>query len=407
MAKYTITHSCGHTATLQLFGKTSQRQWHIDKAESDICSDCWKEKQIEMDKKAAQANSEAGLQGLTGTEKQILWAEKIRADKLALLDSLPTMPVYEINAWWTWHHLRDFISKEQEKEISAQCEDKGDLFRLAIQLPILQKGLSLLNAQTRASWWIDNRDTKLSAIIAELLKNQPVEQPAENKPLELDAAAEATVRPETPATETVAEIKAADNKVTVKFPEKREDFRLLIKQHGFTWTGDSWTRQLNTRNGNQQDRAAEIGHILLGSGFVIRIYDEAIRELAINGGYEEEQTRWITLYTSGDNKGRLCIGWGRDDDFYSAAKRLPTARYVKPDLSVAIEQFEQVLDFAEINGFSISVKAQEAIDHARAIRDKTLVAHVELADKPQQCDDGKPVKLATPEHIEVANDLLD
>jgi hypothetical protein len=407
MAKYQITHACGHSATLQLFGKSSDRKWRIEKAEQDICSDCWKEKQIEADKQAAEQNAAIGLPALTGTEKQILWAEKIRADKLALLDKIPGMAAYEVDAYWTWHHLRDFISKTEEKAVAAQCENKSDLFKVAIQLPVLQKGLALLKAQTKASWWIDNRDTKLSAILAELLRSMPIEQPAENKPLEIDAQAEATVRPEAPVTETVAEIKAVESKIIVSFPEKVEAFRLLMREHGFSWSGHNWERKLTARNGAPQDRAAEIGHILLGSGFIIRIYDETIRARAIDGNYPEEQTRWITGYTAGSEQGRLCISWARDEDFYKAAKRMPTARYVKPSISVAAEQFEQVLDFAEINDFSISETAMQYIEAARAAKDKALVAHVELSDKSKAGDDGKPVKLETPENVEVDDDLRD
>ncbi|MFA5922345.1 MAG: hypothetical protein WC856_13800 [Methylococcaceae bacterium] len=406
MAKYQITHSCGHTETVALFGKSKDRDWQIEKLEGKICPECWHEQQIEADKKAAEQNAVSGLPELTGSEKQILWAEKIRADKLALLETLPTMPVYEMDTWWSWHHLRDFISKEQEKEISGQCENKGDLFKVAIQLPILQKGLTVLKAQTRASWWIDNRDSKLSIIIAELLKALPAEQPSENKPLEIDAQAEATVRPETPVTETVAEIKALANKITVSFPEKVESFRLIMRNHGFTWSGSCWVCELNARNGVPSDRAAEIGHILLGSGFIIRIYDDLTRQLAIDGNYSEEQTRWITAYTSGNEQGRLCISWSRDEDYDKAAKRLPTA-YVKPSISVAVEQFEQVLDFAEINDFSISETAMKVIDAAREAKEHALIAHVELVDKVQHSDDGKPVKLETPENVGVDNDLRD
>lgn len=407
MAKYTITHSCGHTETVALFGKSKDRDWQIEKLEGKICQECWHDQQIEADKIAAEQNAASGLPELTGSEKQILWAEKIRADKLAVLETLPTLPIYEMDAWWSWHHLKDFISKEQEKEISAQCEDKGDLFKVAIQLPILQKGLVVLKAQAKASWWIDNRDTKLSAIIADLLKAIPAEQPAENKPLEIDAQAEATVRPETPVTETVAEIKALDTKIVVSFPEKQESFRLIMRNHGFAWSGSAWVRTLTVTNGSTQDRAAEIGHILLGSGFIVRIYDDSTRALAISGDYQEEQTSWIKAYTSGSEQGRLCIHWSRNDDYYKAAKRLPTARYVKPDISVAAEQFEQVLDFAKINGFAVSDAAMKIIDAAREVKDHALVAHVELSDKPKNAANDKPMKLNVPENVAIDDDLLD
>jgi hypothetical protein len=402
------TPECGNRILfIEQNRKLADRKAAWAESQGYICSECQEKQRIEVDRKAAEQNAALGRPCLTGTEKQILWAEKIRADKLALLDKIPGMAAYEVDGYWAWHHLRDFISKAEEEATAAQCETKGDLFKVAIQLPVLQKGLALLKAQTKASWWIDNRDTKLSAILAELLRSLPIEQPAENKPLEIDAQAEATVRPEAPATETVAEIKAVESKIIVTFPEKIEAFRLLMREHGFSWSGNNWERKLNARNGAPQDRAAEIGHILLGSGFIIRIYDETIRARAVDGNYPEEQTRWITGYTAGSEQGRLCISWARDEDFYKAAKRMPTARYVKPSISVAAEQFEQALDFAEINDFSISETAMRFIEVARSAKDKALVAHVELADNPKASDDGKPVKLETPENVEVDDDLRD
>lgn len=273
----------------------------------------------------------------------------------------------------------------------------------------MQKSIIALKEQERASWWIDNRDIKLSVILAELIKKFPVEQPPENKALEIDAQADATVRPKNPVTETVAEIRVTSNKVIVQFDEKRADFRQVVRFKGYNWNPDSycWQRILNSKSGTQIDRAAELGHELLGNNFIIRIYHEVIRDKAINNTFIPEQTRWITLYTSGKESGRLSINWSKDEDFYPVVKLIKTARYVKPYLSVSVEQYEQVLDFASCNGFSISDAAQEAIDAARIIKENALTASVELMKNDKQGDNGKPVKLNVPELIEVDDELRD
>lgn len=72
MAKYDVTYACGHTETVELFGKTSERERKIEWMEGNcLCPSCYKEKQ----QKEAEAFD---LPELTGTPKQISWAETLR-----------------------------------------------------------------------------------------------------------------------------------------------------------------------------------------------------------------------------------------------------------------------------------------------------------------------------------------
>lgn len=40
MAKYEINHTCGHTSTVQLFGKCSERERKIEWMERQECPEC-------------------------------------------------------------------------------------------------------------------------------------------------------------------------------------------------------------------------------------------------------------------------------------------------------------------------------------------------------------------------------
>lgn len=87
MAKYNVTYSCGHEQTVQLYGKTAERERKIEWYESSgLCSECYAEKK-ERDRREqairdADANQGTGFAPLTeGTEKQIAWAETIRRQK--------------------------------------------------------------------------------------------------------------------------------------------------------------------------------------------------------------------------------------------------------------------------------------------------------------------------------------
>lgn len=110
MAKYDVTYTCGHTETVELFGKTSERERKIAWMEQNcVCPSCYKEKQ--------QAEAETfDLPELTGTPKQISWAET----------------------------LRNKVFRELNEEAPAEFVD-------------------WLKGQTESRFWIDNRFWSLQA----------------------------------------------------------------------------------------------------------------------------------------------------------------------------------------------------------------------------------------------------
>lgn len=118
MAKYTINHTCGHQVTVQLFGKYADRERRIAYLETCECDECRKAK---ANAAAAAAKEERGLPDLTGSEKQIAWANTIREQAYKTLDC-----------------LTPYTDKEQVKTIVDGWREK-------------------MNAQTQAKWWIDNR----------------------------------------------------------------------------------------------------------------------------------------------------------------------------------------------------------------------------------------------------------
>lgn len=83
MAKYTVTHNCGHEREYQFFGKYEDRYKKIDWLEGMPCPQC----RVAAEKAAAAAEREKqeglNLPGLTGSQKQVAWAEDIRAQFVA------------------------------------------------------------------------------------------------------------------------------------------------------------------------------------------------------------------------------------------------------------------------------------------------------------------------------------
>ncbi len=135
MAKINIIHTCGHSETHNLFGPGKERDHKIEWLKSTLCTDCYKaEQQAKREAEnaaAAAANTEAGLPALIGTEKQIAWAETIRAKAITQIEEILTAT--DAN--------RANLSADQASELDRLHGD----FRAIRQ-------------QASAAWWIDRRD---------------------------------------------------------------------------------------------------------------------------------------------------------------------------------------------------------------------------------------------------------
>lgn len=165
--KYTVTFSCGHEATVDLFGKTSERERRITWYEKEgICPDCYR-KMKEDERRQADAElaayadkieTEYNLPKLEGTEKQVAWARKIRAGV--------------IRAWEAKHNIfyDEFITIRRGK-----VEEESNAYRYKIKhgatseeakaavLEVAETNSKMQLykrwfATTSAAWIIDNRD---------------------------------------------------------------------------------------------------------------------------------------------------------------------------------------------------------------------------------------------------------
>ena len=82
--KYDITYSCGHTGTVELYGKTSERESKIRWYETTaVCPECYKKQQEE----AAETITKYDLPELEGSEKQVAWAKKLMESAITVLET--------------------------------------------------------------------------------------------------------------------------------------------------------------------------------------------------------------------------------------------------------------------------------------------------------------------------------
>lgn len=126
MALFDIHHSCGHTAERQIYGTdvNGERQRQAEKLGRGPCPDCRRRQYDEDNQAAAEAAEAAGWPALTGTPKQISWAQSLRARAVDHLSS-------QVRMAYAW---------------------TGDMVALAATL--------LVHGHTAASWWIDHRTHK-------------------------------------------------------------------------------------------------------------------------------------------------------------------------------------------------------------------------------------------------------
>lgn len=130
MAKYEIKMACGHTETHNIVGTNvhGEREKKAEWLSTRLCYECYKKQQAEA---ADKATADAALPELTGSEKQVSWANDIRGK---------AAPV---------------IAAMQEK-IKANAEKSPK------QTAAMQLVLDELRAQTSAKWWIDNRNVTIN-----------------------------------------------------------------------------------------------------------------------------------------------------------------------------------------------------------------------------------------------------
>jgi len=365
LAKYDVKFSCGHTEFIQLVGKIRERERRIEWLENHgLCSECFEVERRrrfeEESRKAAEEAKEYGLPELTGTEKQVAWANTIRQEWIEKVES-------EIRTWITDDESRDE-------------EVRGALKRVVEE--------HLINT-VDARWWIDNRNASVYGFLEEAEKKY-LETPQVQIPKEIEEQAieEMTIRPSEPTTNLVAEIRIQDNLVIAEYPERNEEFRLLLRGLKFTWQNGRWERKTGIKSGSPLDRATELGVKLLSKGFPVRVYDTTLQAKILTSEYEPECIRWIM---KNPDSGKFLISWDRSDDFYSESKKLPGARWKSGvGMLVPKEAFREVMDFADRYQFRLSPGAQEMVKEARAEFEVAMVADVKVPQKEQMPQPGRP-----------------
>lgn len=371
--KYHVTFSCGHDGVVY-----STRQAGADyTARRDVCEDCTARHRAEQAEQAAQTNAELGRPPLVGTDKQIAWAECIRAVRIPEMER---------------------IGAELRAELKPEHGDYA---------PMVDRAIAVLCGNASAGWWIDNSDRGIRTQIADLAyayikDGLPVAEELLKSP-----APHVLMSPEgrdTIVTEP-ATISVSGQKVLASYPVRHEIFVSIAKACGMEWDKSCWELICNARTGAASHRAAELAHRLLAAGFLVRIDDDEARAMTLAGDYEPRHWRWVCKH---NKTGKLLFEGGPGDDF-AAVHSLPGARWDRDYRCrlVPPSSFDAVDDFAERYGFKVSEGAAEAMAAARAERAAAIgVTPVRKSVEQPDATAGMP-KLPSNPDVEIDNDLRD
>lgn len=136
MALYRITRRCGHDDEVQLYGTNArgQRDMQAEQEAQRLCRPCLDKERATVASEHAARAADLGLPELTGSPKQVVWAETLRAGALTEVDAWKA----EVDAWVAEH---------------PDAADEAATLGAAVDAAVRN--------HTDAKWWIDYRATLL------------------------------------------------------------------------------------------------------------------------------------------------------------------------------------------------------------------------------------------------------
>ena len=382
MAKATAACTCcecgkSFTASKILASRDQAKNWE-EWAVSNIieCDECRakarEEEKAAANAKAAEAAKEFELPELSGSPRQIEWANTIR---VAYFKSYSKI-----------------IAKYAELESSKREQCKEELKSFS------EVGEHLFSTKTSGPFWIENRDLTIRLVVHEHEKEfVKYKEKAEVQEVVADYA----VKPEITTADAIAEVKYSNSMLTVSFPSKNDVIIKECKSAKMSWNSKDlvWERKLSEMSGTT-DRIIEIGHKLLKAGIPVAIADEEIRKKAVAGEYKEECLLWVM--NGPDDK--LRVSWS-DGDWYEKSKRITGAKWSseKRNMMVPVSSFEEIRDFSECNNFGITTLAKEKMDEYEEKLSKAKQVTVSEHVEQEKADKLKEILNSS----DIPSDLLD
>lgn len=310
------------------------------------------------------------LPELVGSEKQISWAIDIRWKRLRELSEFLDPKI----SWpGLWNDQFSGISHLQGRTIS---ERDARIRRSEI--------VNAARSIWSAHWWIETRQLSTRDFLLEACDWARVREnaiPTINKmgEVENDKFMEGMIIPPN-SHGAIAEIQENNGRILVRLSVFDEEVISILKKHSFHWEDKRgiWERIVKWDSGRdlRQDRAVEVGVCCLQSGHAVFIAEKALRERVAIGDYQPEVFRRIEVGKSERWGLRFRLVWSGEKDSSTLARLVTKIRGTKvyPDAAYApSSRFEEVEDFAETHGFTLTDEAKGLISQERRAKSLRLV----------------------------------
>ncbi len=162
-SEITITHSCGHTATLLVYGDPTRSRYAVAMTERP-CKDCYRRVAVAKDTEAITAGRRSTL---VGSEKQMPWAQSVRQAKAEAFGDY----VKAVRDAGSAGIAKRVLTKQAvDTTINEIKQAIADLFGGTVEFDPDEYGMH--SGYTR--WWIDARETEVRDIMAALLPERDV-----------------------------------------------------------------------------------------------------------------------------------------------------------------------------------------------------------------------------------------
>ena len=340
MAWYYGTFSCGHEGRTNIIGPQKNREWIKEQRFKGLCPDCYKKKmeeeREEANRKAEEKTKEMELPKLTGTEKQIAWAIKLR---IKFIDEVTEIADTREERYFKTHNKHSKRAQRYRETLNY-----------------------IIEKETSSKFYIDNRIYDAIELIDKYKEEyENGFNKTDDDINKEELSNENVVKPTEVKHDGIAKVdyNTNDNTIIAEY-EKDETFIEIVKSLNFKWQNGAWRRKINEYTGTFQDRMAELGNELLKNGFIVSIIDEEAKEKAINGTYKQECNRWIQV-----DEDKLAIKWYENNsNIYNASRKLPSTKWKSSIKATVIDvsHFKEVEEFAEMYGFEYSKAAIKLID---------------------------------------------
>ena len=358
--KVDITYSCGHVGEIEVYGERSKREWMIRRASEGICEECQLKQDLARIEELKAEQEAMGLPELTGSDKVYVRKGGYVHRKTFLAAMEHFIQMCEDPEHCHVAICREYLDFGSKDERRAYYAEKNIKMAKAIKETILRI--------TSVSYW-----NSLMVVEQDMIEFTRIlsEYYGENKAL-VDQTLKAmeggdgtpvedpiiTAEPDNPVTSSVAEIIVMEESVRLYSPK---DDTIIQAARGLRmkWERSYWGMDKSVRTGEMADRAKEIIATLLSKGIPVKADGELIAD-AVAGKYEPYTPRWVTTWADD-----LIVWLDGNDEIYRAVKRIKGAEYDGGRFRIPITSWREVMDFASLNSYRISAKAQTYLDRAK------------------------------------------